>query len=119
MNEADKWKCPWCGRVATIVRESICDSRLCECGAVAIGAAVGDWDEVTDEAIDFFDVTIRQESAGFESLLREDIRRAGVETRPGVIDRDMGRPRGRAYIYAWFRRRSKLDPPQLPAFRLN
>ena len=104
MREEDKWKCPWCGRIATIVRQSICDSRQCECGAVVIGAPEGDWDEVTDEAIEFFNVATRTESCGYDSLLRDDIQRAGVEMRPGVEDKDMGHPWGWAYLYTWFRR---------------
>jgi len=37
-------------------------------------------------------------------ILREDIRRAGVEIREGVRDPDMGHPAGWAYQYTWFRR---------------
>ena len=104
MLEEEKWKCPWCGQVATHVRESICDSRLCDCGSVAIGAPEVDWDELTDEAIGFFGVNTRPESRGNDSLLRDDIRRAGVEMRPGVRDPEMGHPWGVAYTYMWFRR---------------
>ena len=104
MREEDKWKCPWCGQVATLPRQSICDSRQCTCGAVGIGAAQGDWDEVTDEAIGLFNVTTRPESRGYDSLLRGDIQRACVEMRPGVRDPDMGHPWGWAYVYTWFRR---------------
>jgi hypothetical protein len=104
MLDEDKWRCPWCGRTATVVRQSICDSRQCECGAVAVGAPEGDWDEVTDEALGLFEVPIRLESRGFDALLREDIRRAGVEIREGVSDPDMGHPWGWAYRYTWFRR---------------
>jgi hypothetical protein len=71
---------------------------------VAIGAPEGDWDEVTDEAIDLFGIVARPESRGIYALLREDIRRAGVEVRPGPKDPDMGHPWGWAYVYAWFRR---------------
>jgi hypothetical protein len=102
MRDEEKWKCPWCGRVATIVRDSIGDSRQCECGAVAIGAAEGDWDEVTDEAIAAFKVKTRAESAGSDSMLREDILRAGIEIRMGVTDPDMGQL---VYQYIWFRRK--------------
>jgi hypothetical protein len=104
MREEDKWTCPWCGRVATIVRTSICDSRQCECGAVALGAPEGDWDEVTDEAIRLFEIATRPESRGFDALLRDDVRQAGVEMQPGVRDPDMGHPGGWAYVYTWFRR---------------
>jgi len=104
MREDEKWKCPWCKRIAAIVRKSICDARECACGAIAIGAPEGDWDEVTDEAIGLFGVTPRSESCGFDSLLRDDIWRAGVEIRPGVRDPNMGHPWGWAYDYTWFRR---------------
>jgi hypothetical protein len=104
MRDEDKWKCPWCGWIATIVRQSICDSRQCDCGAVAVGAPEGDWDEVTDEALSLFEVSTRPESRGFDALLREDIRRAGVEIREGVSDPDMRHPWGWAYKYTWFRR---------------
>jgi hypothetical protein len=103
MDDEVKWKCPWCGSLATLVRESVCDCRQCDCGAIAIGAAEGDWDEVTDEAIAFFRVPTRPESVGFDALLREDILLAGVEMREGVRDPDMGHPCW-AYIYTWFRR---------------
>ncbi len=109
MREEEKWKCPWCGQIATIVRKSICDSRQCDCGAVAIGAPEADWDEITDEAIDLFKVTTRPESSGFDTLLREDIRMAGVEIRSGAKDPDMGHPWGSAYIYTWFRRGTDSD----------
>ena len=46
MRDEDKWRCPWCRRIATTVRLSICDSRKCDCGAIAVGAPEGDWDEV-------------------------------------------------------------------------
>lgn len=72
--------------------------------AVALGAPEGDWDEVTDEAIDLFGVPIRPESFGFDALIRRDIRRAGVEIREGVSDPDMGHPWGWAFTYTWFRR---------------
>jgi hypothetical protein len=104
MRDEDKWRCPWCGRTATTVRQSICDSRRCECSAIAVGAPEGDWDEVTDEALGLFDVPVRPESRGFDALLREDIRTAGVEIREGVTDPDMGHPWGWAYKYTWFRR---------------
>jgi hypothetical protein len=87
-----------------MVRQSICDSRQCDCGSIAVGAPEGDWDDVTDEALGLFKVSIRPESRGFDELLREDIRRAGVEIREGVIDPDMGHPWGWAYKYTWFRR---------------
>jgi hypothetical protein len=106
MHDADKWKCPWCGQIATVVRQSICDSRQCGCGAVAIGAPEADWDEVTDDAIGLFQVATRPESCGFDALLREDIRRAGVEMRPGPKDPDMGHPAGWVYAYTWLRRRT-------------
>ncbi len=104
MREDEEWKCPWCGRMATIVRQSICDSRQCDCGAIAVGAPEGDWDEVTDEAIGLFGVAARPESRGLDSLLRDHIQRSGVEMRPGVRDPDMGHPRAWAYLYTWFRR---------------
>jgi len=90
-----------------MVRQSICDSRPCECGAIAVGAPGGDWDEVTDEALGFFEMPIRSESRGFDALLREDVRRAGLEIREGISDPDMGHPWSWAYRYTWFRRGSK------------
>jgi hypothetical protein len=104
MRDEDKWKCPWCGKVAMTVRESICDSRSCVCGAVAVGAPDCDWDEVTDEALGLFAVPVRAESVGCDESLRDDIRRDGVEMREGVTDPDMGHPR--PYQYMWFRRAS-------------
>ena len=108
MRDEVKWKCPWCSRTAATIHESIlCDSRECICGSIALGAPEGDWDEVTDEALGIFNVQTRPESSGFDSLLRDDLRRAGVEIRPGVRDPDMGHPWGWAYVYTWFRRTSE------------
>lgn len=108
MRDEDKWKCPWCGQVATRLRGGICDSRQCRCGAVGIGAPEGDWDEVTDEAIGLFGVGIDPASRGNDMRLRDDIKRSGVEVRSGVRDPDMHHPWGWAYQYTWFRR--KQDP---------
>jgi len=46
-------RCPWCGRMA--VKPSsppvICESRICDCGAIALAAPSHDTDEIIDDAI--------------------------------------------------------------------
>jgi hypothetical protein len=103
LDDAVKWECPWCGCVATQVLESICESRLCDCGALALGAPSVDYDEITDEAIGYFRIQIQQESRGFESRLLSDILQSGVEFRDGATD-TRGKGFWDAYVYRWFRR---------------
>jgi hypothetical protein len=81
----DRWSCPFCGKVATLETEQrvLCDSRTCLCGAIALAAPTVDTDEIVDDALGIFRVPIRQESRGYDALLLEDLRRAGVEIRQG------------------------------------
>ena len=103
MRDEEKWRCPWCAGVATQVLASLCDARRCACGALGIGAPTIDWDEVTDEALNLFAIDARPASRGFDAELRLDIARAGVDSRPGVLDPDL-RAGASPYRYTWFRR---------------
>lgn len=104
-NSYDSWLCPFCGRVATQETSEVvlCDSRTCSCGAIALAAPRPDTDEIVDDALNIFGVQIRDESRGFDSLLLEDIRRAGVEVREGQRARVREGLLGE-YVSLWFRR---------------
>lgn len=100
--------CPFCERPATqpTTPKPLCESRTCRCGAVVLGAPVGDMDEITDDAVSLFGVPTKPESAGCEVALRMDILRAGVAIRPGVVRR-VGLSDGfdQRVQYVWFRRK--------------
>jgi hypothetical protein len=50
---------------------------------MALAAPVVDTDEIVDDALGIFGVQIRAESRGFDALMLEDLRHAGVEIREG------------------------------------
>jgi hypothetical protein len=100
--------CPFCNRVATQPTnpKPLCDSRTCRCGAVVLGASVGDVDEITDDAVGLFGIPTRPESAGCDVAQRLDILRAGVAIRPGVVRvEEHGTGPARRVQYVWFRRK--------------
>jgi len=101
----DKWSCPFCGETATLDTELrvLCDSRRCSCGAIALAAPTVDTDEIVDDALGIFAVQIREESRGYDALLLEDLRRAGVEIRQGERARVREGFWGE-YSSLWFRR---------------
>ena len=101
----DRWLCPFCRHVALLETEHpvLCDSRTCSCGAVALAAATADTDEIVDDALGLFRVQIREESRGYDALLIEDLRRAGVEIREGETARVREGFWGQ-YTSMWFRR---------------
>ncbi len=106
-----QWKCPWCGSEA-LNKTSIVmpDSRACDCGAVGIAAPRVDSDEIIDAAIDYFHVTTRPESRGFDALFLQDIQRSGIEIREGALTRNLEAPEFWATIrHLWFRRQKADD----------
>jgi hypothetical protein len=110
--EEDWHVCPFCARTATrpTTPKPHCESRTCRCGAVVLGAPVGDIDEITDDAIGLFGVAIRPESTGSEVALRQEILRAGVAIRAGVVRRvELGDGVDRRVQYVWFRRQDSGD----------
>jgi hypothetical protein len=100
-----KWRCPFCGQIAEHQTEPqpLSDSRTCSCGAIALGAACVDRDEIIDDAIGLFRVRTRPESKGFNPALLEDIMR-NVEVREGASLRVDNSTWGERQ-YLWFRRR--------------
>ena len=52
------WECPWCGSIADRPADYrvICQSRLCVCGALGLGAPPHDTDEIIDDAINIFGI---------------------------------------------------------------
>jgi hypothetical protein len=110
--EDDRFVCPFCNKPAKLPTnpKPTCESRTCQCGAVVLGAPVGDFDEITDDAIALFGVPTRPESAGYEIALRQDILRAGVAIRPGVVRRvELGDGFDQRVQYIWFRRKDRRD----------
>jgi len=116
----DRWVCAFCGRVATAETSPrpLCESRTCSCGAVALANWPGDFDEITDDAIELFSVPIRPESRGYDQALRQDILRAGVEIKPGAVrDAEWIPGRRERVHYIWFRRsgeRRHAEPGAVP-----
>ena len=105
--DGDRWVCAFCGRLATLETSprTLCESRTCSCGAIALANRPCDFDEITDDAIRLFAVPIRPESCGYDLAARLDILRSGVEMRPGVVcevELFPGQPEQLHHI--WFRR---------------
>jgi hypothetical protein len=50
------WCYPWCSRFAGLPTDFavICESRVCECGALGLAAPSWDTDEIIDDAINVF-----------------------------------------------------------------
>ena len=83
----EKWKCPWCHQTATRETERvICESRTCDCGAIALSARVEDSDEIIDDAVNVFGVHIQETSCGFSDLIIADIVQSGVEVKGGILE---------------------------------
>ena len=102
-----RWLCPWCAQVAKRPTRPapLCDSRSCDCGAVALGAPPWDLDEVIDNALALFGVETRKESRGNDFLLLADLRDSGIDVRIGLLESNgQDKPRWWKYQYLWFRR---------------
>jgi hypothetical protein len=52
------WECPWCGVLADKPADLrvISQSRICVCGALALGAPPWDTNEIIDDAINIFGI---------------------------------------------------------------
>ena len=106
----DNWTCHFCGQNASkaTLPSPLCESRTCSCGAIALAAPARDWDEITDDAIGLFSVSIRPESKGFEQLLLADIETAGVERHLGTMKgfaSSLGKEK--QWTCVWFRRKNE------------
>jgi hypothetical protein len=101
----DSWLCTFCSTVA--IRETkehvLCDTRTGSCGATALAAPVFDTDEIIDDALQTFGVQIREKSRGFDAIMLEDLRLAGVEIREGQPTRVREGFSGE-YASLWFRK---------------
>lgn len=103
----DFWICAFCGKVATLetIPQPLCESRTCPCGAIALANRSCDYDEITDDAIGLFSISVRPESHGYDQDLRQDILRSGVDIKQGVSREIEWFPGHREQIdYVWFRR---------------
>jgi hypothetical protein len=106
-----QWECPWCGGEArNKVSKILPDARACDCGAVGMAAPQVDSDEIIDAAIDYFHVTTRPESRGFDAELWKDIQQSGIEIREGMLTRDPDKSGIWATIrHLWFRRQKTKE----------
>lgn len=106
-----QWECPWCGSEAqNKIAKMLPDARACDCGAIGMAAPQVDSDEIIDAAIDYFHVTTRPESRGFDARLLEDIQRSGIEIREGALTRDPNLAGMWATIrHLWFRRQKTKE----------
>lgn len=101
------WQCPWCGVVAERQADLrvICQSRVCVCGALALGAPPSDSDEIIDDAINVFGIADGYMTE-FDSDRVAGLRAIGVEVAeghriaPGSGDR-------LEFRVLWFRKSSK------------
>lgn len=83
-------------------------SRICCCGAIGIAAPSVDADEIIDDALNIFSAEIQEKSRGYDALLLQDIRQAGVEIRNGERA-DLGNGFWGQYTSMWFRRSRPED----------
>lgn len=105
----DAWTCPFCEVPAIRPTEAgvLCDSRTCECGAIGLAARACDRDEIIDDAIGLFGVGIREDTRGYDAMLLENVRMAGVDIRHGkTVPGPSGR-KGTDLTSLWFRRQPK------------
>lgn len=107
----DAWTCPFCNSRATqqTAARVLCDSRTCACGAIALAAPACDMDEIIDDAVGVFGVGIREDTRGYDSLILENVRMAGVEIRHGqtVAIKRSGSGKPRDYKSLWFLKSAK------------
>jgi len=80
----------------------LCESRTCTCGAIALAAPVRDKDEIIDDALGIFRIQVKEYVKGSDSLLLEEIRKAGVLVRIGQPT-DAGEKSDFEYTCIWFR----------------
>jgi hypothetical protein len=104
---AHHWTCPWCGNKATeTVATTLVTTRRCACAAVGMAWPAVDSDEMIDDVIHYFQVTIRLESKPFDALYLQDIQLSGIEIREMPTTQDPTLPPlWREIRHLWFRRK--------------
>jgi histidine triad (HIT) family protein len=107
MQEAVReWTCPWCRALATLPGSaSICQSRRCECGALAIAAPPWDTDEIIDDAIGVFGIGVAHLTS-LDSDRVTGLRQMGVDVAEGQRLPATGSDRFELRVL-WFRRRAE------------
>ena len=103
----ERWRCPWCDRTASLATPHtvICDTRRCNCGAIALGAPPYDFDEVVDDAINIFGIDVRYRTP-FDADRVRGLQERGVEIREGCTVRVHTDPI-LEFRYFWFRREAE------------
>lgn len=96
MNEFDG-TCPWCREEATAHGRcaGICFARECDCGALALGAPIRDFDEVLDDAIQHYGIAPDKMKVNFGKP-EEWLAESGIDFRDGGT--------AGTVHYFWFRR---------------
>ena len=100
----DNWQCPWCRRLADVSADLtvICESRSCQCGALALGAPPEDVDEIIDDAINVFGPIADGYMTEFDRDRIAGLRQIGVE----VAGNDAVVPsESTDFRIMWFRRK--------------
>jgi hypothetical protein len=77
-----EWLCPWCGTSTTVTYRMrvVSESRICQCGAVGLGAL--DSDEMIDDAINIFGIA-EGYLTPFDSDRLLGLEKNGVEIKEG------------------------------------
>lgn len=104
---ADNWMCPWCANEASeSLPKTLVTTRRCVCGAIGMAWPAVDSDEMIDDAIHYFQISIRPESIPFDALFLQDIQRSGIEIREMPTTQDPSLPPlWREIRHLWFRRK--------------
>ena len=101
----DGWRCPWCNKVASVpaALSTICDSRVCECGALGLGAPPWDIDEIVDDAINIFGIADGYMTP-FDADRVAGLQAVGVDVVEGERIQASGRNQPELRVL-WFRRK--------------
>jgi hypothetical protein len=99
-------RCPFCGEIAQnkAPRIDCCRSALCTCGAVVIGAAACDYDEVVDDMTFYFALPRSAFPEGRYERPPRGLARLGIDFRVGGSSHEEDSWGGTTYWY-WFRAR--------------
>lgn len=94
-------RCPFCGDIARApVAGVICHAVGCACGAIALGAPPWDGDEITDDAIGYFQLSVHPLTVNLAPV-GDWFGERGVEVADGgTIEDALGRP----VSWRWFKR---------------
>ena len=104
MSSYSQWECPYCSGKATIenTHRIICESLGCSCGAIALAAPAVDQDEIIDDALNIYRIKLSEKAKGYNSLMIEEIKAAGIDVKEGQSPKINDSLWGE-YISLWFK----------------